>query len=196
MVTMPVLRVVVAGDETASVRDLAERAGLRVVGEAPGLQAAGAIARDRSAEAVIHVGVPQTPAEVQLPTVVVAEDADLLQAVAAGALAVVPPRCSESFLLAALEAAAAASRSVLAARAEADALRDQLETRKLVERAKGILMQRLSLSEGEAYRRLQKASQDENRKMRDVADSIVRTEKILAENTARKEVGESHRTAG
>jgi two-component system, response regulator PdtaR len=70
------------------------------------------------------------------------------------------------------------------ARAEAAALRDQLETRKLVERAKGILMDRLGLTEHEAFRKLQKASQDENRKMRDIADSVVRAEKMFGVDAA------------
>ncbi|MFY9586548.1 MAG: ANTAR domain-containing protein, partial [Actinomycetota bacterium] len=58
-------------------------------------------------------------------------------------------------------------------------LKDQLETRKLVERAKGVLMDRLGLSEQEAFRKLQKASQDENRKMREIADSVIRAEKMF-----------------
>lgn len=64
-------------------------------------------------------------------------------------------------------------------RRQLEDVQDQLETRKLVERAKGILMERLGLSEPAAFRRLQKASQDENRKMRDIADSIVRAEKVF-----------------
>jgi response regulator NasT len=56
---------------------------------------------------------------------------------------------------------------------------EQLEARKLVERAKGVIMKRLGLSEDEAYRRLQKASQDENRKLRDIAESVLRAEKVF-----------------
>ncbi len=67
------------------------------------------------------------------------------------------------------------------ARREAGELRDQLETRKLIERAKGVLMDRLGLTEHEAFRKLQKASQDENRKMREIADSVIRAEKMFAE---------------
>jgi len=67
-------------------------------------------------------------------------------------------------------------------RQEAAQLRDQLDTRKAVERAKGILMDRLGLSEQDAFRKLQKASQDENRKMRDIAESVIRAEKMFAGN--------------
>jgi len=70
------------------------------------------------------------------------------------------------------------------ARAEATLLQEQLETRKLVERAKGILMDRLGLSEHEAFRKLQRASQDENRKMRDIAESVVRAEKMFGVDVA------------
>lgn len=76
-------------------------------------------------------------------------------------------------------AAMARAADLARARREADELRDQLETRKLVERAKGILMDRLGLSEADAFRRLQKASQDENRKMRDIAESVIRAEKMF-----------------
>jgi response regulator NasT len=79
------------------------------------------------------------------------------------------------------QARAAIARASELARARRDAtdVRDQLETRKLVERAKGILMDRLGLSEHDAFRKLQKASQDENRKMRDIAESVIRAEKMF-----------------
>jgi response regulator NasT len=80
-----------------------------------------------------------------------------------------------------VRAAVARAADLAKARGEANDLRDQLETRKLVERAKGILMDRLGLSEPDAFRKLQKASQDENRKMREIADSVIRAEKMFAE---------------
>ncbi|HJN66643.1 MAG TPA: response regulator, partial [Pirellulales bacterium] len=54
-------------------------------------------------------------------------------------------------------------------RRETDDLRQAMEDRKIIERAKGILMQRVGLSEDEAYRRLNKTARDGNRKLRDVA---------------------------
>lgn len=59
-------------------------------------------------------------------------------------------------------------------------LRQALETRKLVERAKGILMRRLNLTEAEAFRRLQKRSQDENCKLRDVAQAIITADEMFS----------------
>lgn len=80
-----------------------------------------------------------------------------------------------------VRAAIARATDLANARQQADGLRDQLETRKLVERAKGILMDRLGLSEPDAFRKLQRASQDENRKMREIADSVIRAEKMFAD---------------
>jgi response regulator NasT len=64
-------------------------------------------------------------------------------------------------------------------RQEVTSLREALETRKLVERAKGILMRRLDLTEEEAFRRLQRRSQDENRKLRDIAQAIVTADEMF-----------------
>ncbi|MBM3728920.1 MAG: GAF and ANTAR domain-containing protein [Acidobacteria bacterium] len=61
-------------------------------------------------------------------------------------------------------------------------LRDELETRKLVERAKGILQQRQGLSEEEAYLRLRNESRWMRRRMRELAEAI-----ILAEDLQRKQ---------
>jgi len=176
---MGAVRLVVAGDQTARVRDLLERAGMRVVAEAETEEKAITIAAERSAAAIVHAGAPNVHCGTSLPTVIVGEDADLHDAAALGAFAVLPTDCSEAQLAAAVELAIARFKDVTSAHAEAEGLRDQLESRKAVERAKGILMARLGLSEQDAYRRLQKASQDENRKMRDIAESIIRTEKIM-----------------
>ncbi|HEY3079509.1 MAG TPA: response regulator [Chloroflexota bacterium] len=56
---------------------------------------------------------------------------------------------------------------------EASDLRDTLETRKRVERAKGILMQTQGLSEADAFRKIQKLSMNSRKSMREVADAIL-----------------------
>jgi K+-sensing histidine kinase KdpD len=56
---------------------------------------------------------------------------------------------------------------------EKSALSDKLETRKAVDRAKGILQRELRISEEEAYRTLQRESQQRRRSMRDIAESII-----------------------
>lgn len=63
-----------------------------------------------------------------------------------------------------------------ATRQEAANLRQALEDRKVIERAKGILMKRTGLDEPDAFRRLQKLATDNNRKLVDVAHSIVMAE--------------------
>ena len=84
----------------------------------------------------------------------------------------------------------AISKSVLAEqnarlREETEEMKRQLETRKLVERAKGILQSRYKLTEEEAYLRLRNESRRLRRPMRDLAEAI-----ILAEDLSRKsEVG-------
>jgi uroporphyrinogen-III synthase len=64
---------------------------------------------------------------------------------------------------------------------ETQEMKRQLETRKLVERAKGILQQRYGLSEEEAYLRLRNESRRLRRPMKDLAEAI-----ILAEDLSRK----------
>jgi response regulator NasT len=173
------LRVVVAGRQTTRLRDLLERAGARVVAEVESEDKALRLAAERNADAIVHDGIPDVPCGTELPTVVVGDDADLAESAALGAYAVIPAGANEAQLGSAVDVAYARWRDHTSALRESESLREQLESRKLVERAKGILMSRLRVSEDEAYKRLQRASQDENRKMRDIADSIIRTEKIL-----------------
>jgi len=58
-------------------------------------------------------------------------------------------------------------------------LEDALEERKLIEKAKGILMERLKLTEAEAMRRLQKESQGQNKRLAQIAHIIVQAGKII-----------------
>jgi len=52
-------------------------------------------------------------------------------------------------------------------------LREQLEIRKLIDQAKGLLMSKEGLNEAKAYRRLQKISMDKNKSMKEVAEAII-----------------------
>ena len=56
---------------------------------------------------------------------------------------------------------------------EKSALSDKLETRKLVDRAKGILQRDFKLSEADAYRALQRESQHTRRSMKEIAESVI-----------------------
>jgi two-component system, response regulator PdtaR len=69
-------------------------------------------------------------------------------------------------------------RDIDTMRRENETLRRKLASRKLVERAKGILMRRLGLSEPEAFRRIQKTAMDTRRPMADVAQALLLTEEV------------------
>jgi response regulator NasT len=69
-------------------------------------------------------------------------------------------------------------RELEAIRQENEQLRRKLESRKLVERAKGILMTRLGLSEPEAFRRIQKTAMDTRKPMVEVAQAMLLTEDV------------------
>lgn len=58
---------------------------------------------------------------------------------------------------------------------ESQVIREELETRKVVERAKGILIKETGLSEEDAFRKIQKYSMDTRKSMREVAEAIVMT---------------------
>lgn len=86
---------------------------------------------------------------------------------------------SEDDLLPAITLAMTRFRQFQALRQEVESLREALEARKLVERAKGILMRRLNLTEEEAFRRMQRRSQDLNKKLSEVAEAIILADKML-----------------
>jgi response regulator NasT len=65
-----------------------------------------------------------------------------------------------------------------AVRQEAAGLRQALEDRKLIERAKGAVMRRVGLDEQEAFRRLRRLSADQNRKLVEVARTVLSAEEV------------------
>ena len=68
-----------------------------------------------------------------------------------------------------------------AAAREASDLRQALEDRKVIERAKGVVMKRLRVDEDEAFRRLRKLSSNQNRKLVEVAHQVVEAEDVFRE---------------
>jgi two-component system, response regulator PdtaR len=86
---------------------------------------------------------------------------------------------SEEDLLPALTLALTRFKQFQALRREVVDLREALEARKVIEKAKGILMRRLDLTEDEAFRRLQRQSQEGNRKLAQVAEAIVVADQML-----------------
>jgi response regulator NasT len=63
---------------------------------------------------------------------------------------------------------------------ELEAAKGELETRKLIDRAKGILMKTRGLSEAEAYGLLRKTAMNENRRIADIAQSLITAAGLLA----------------
>ena len=79
----------------------------------------------------------------------------------------------ESDLVPAIEVALARFAEFQALEKEVGDLKEALETRKLVDRAKGILMDTQGLTEAEAFRRIQKMSMDTRKPMKEVAEAII-----------------------
>jgi response regulator NasT len=99
--------------------------------------------------------------------------ADVLRSTA---VALLPKPTPPTTLDATLRMAVTRARELLAARREAAEAKEQLENRKLIERAKGILMRRTGSSEQEAYRIMQRSSQDRSVRMVDIARAVIDSE--------------------
>ena len=98
---------------------------------------------------------------------------DVLRSTAVALLAKPTPPTT---LDATLRMAVLRARELLAAKREATQAKEQLEARKLIERAKGILMRRTGSSEQEAYRIMQRSSQDRSVRMVDIARAVIDSE--------------------
>jgi response regulator NasT len=90
-----------------------------------------------------------------------------------GAMAFLVKPFSPQDLLPAIEIALSRHAQLVALEAEVADLGERLETRKLVERAKGVLSEKMKLTEPEAFRWIQKASMDRRLSMADVARTVL-----------------------
>ncbi len=108
-----------------------------------------------------------------------ADKETIRKAEASGALAYLVKPVNENELPPAIDIALARFKEIQALRTEVVELQDSLEARKLIERAKGILMQRLGLSERDAYERLRQRARDKRAKMKDIAQAIIEAEELL-----------------
>jgi AmiR/NasT family two-component response regulator len=90
----------------------------------------------------------------------------------------VPPS-ADTLLLGLLGAMACRQREGLW-KAQLAALQQRLNDRIIIERAKGILVQRLGICEDDAYRRLRMLSRRQRRQMRDIAQSLLDTQSLFA----------------
>jgi response regulator NasT len=86
----------------------------------------------------------------------------------------------EEELKVAIEVCLARFREFQELKKEYQRVKDSLEARKLIEKAKGILMYRNNLKEDEAMRALQRKSRDSNKKLVDIAKEIIEADRILS----------------
>jgi AmiR/NasT family two-component response regulator len=94
-----------------------------------------------------------------------------------------PPRVLDSTI----RLAATRAKELLSARQDAESARQALENRKTIERAKGILMRRTGSSEQEAYRILQRTSQDRSVPMVEIARAVLASEPGAQDTSREKE---------
>ena len=192
---MRVLRVLIADDE--SIRLLSLRAqlaalGHQVVAEASTGEEAVILARSTQPDlAILDIKMPimdgieaaeQITQSRPIPIILVtaySESQLVERAAQANISAYLMKPVAKEDLLPAITLALARFREFQAMRQEVADLREALEARKVIEKAKGILMRRLDLTEDEAFRRLQRQSQEGNRKLAQVAEAIVVADQML-----------------
>lgn len=187
--TAPPRRVVVAEDESLIRLDIVEILrdnGFEVVGEAGDGEAAVQLATELKPDLVVmDVKMPKLDgisAAEQLskdhiaPVVLLTafSQKELVErAGEAGALAYVVKPFTPNDLLPAIEIALSRHQQIVALENEVADMVERFETRKLVDRAKGLLNEKMGLSEPEAFRWIQKASMDRRLTMHDVAQAII-----------------------
>ena len=185
------MRILLAEDETIirlDLRQTLERAGFEICAEARDGEEAVELARsERPDLAVLDVKMPRLDgieaarrilAERPIPIVMLTaygQDELVSRAVEAGVFGYLVKPFRESDLLPAIRTARARHEELAALRAEADSLAEALAARKVIERAKGLLMEKERLSEEEAFSRLRRASQVSGRPLRVVAEAVVAT---------------------
>jgi response regulator NasT len=76
-------------------------------------------------------------------------------------------------LIPAIEIATARYQQMVALQAEISDLNERLETRKIIDRAKGLLMQAMKLSEPEAFKWIQRTAMDKRVSMKAVAEAVI-----------------------
>jgi response regulator NasT len=183
------MRIVVAEDETIIRLDIVETLtaqGYEVVGEADNGQRAIELVEELAPDVVLmDISMPvmdglsatRSITERSLAPVVILtafSQRDLIdQATQAGAMSYIVKPFSETDLVPAIELARARFDQFVTLEAEVSDLEARFETRKLVDRAKTLLQQRLEITEPEAFRWIQKTSMDRRLSMRDVAQTVI-----------------------
>jgi AmiR/NasT family two-component response regulator len=183
------LRIVIADDEPIillDLRQMLEELGMSVVGEAS--DGAQAVEKARTLKpdlAILDVKMPTMDGieaarilhEERLAPVILLtaySDRELIQrAKQAGVYGYIVKPFKQADLTPAIEVALARYQEARELEQQVDDLKETLETRKLIERAKGILMDTYGLREQEAYRRIQVQSMNTRKSMREIAEAII-----------------------
>ena len=182
-------RVVVVEDEALIRMDIVEvlrENGFEVVGEAADGEAAIELTRELLPDLVVmDITMPKmdglTAAEAidkeRLAPVVMltafAQPEFVARAIEAGAIAYVVKPFTPERLLPQIEVALSRHQQMLTVEAEATDARERLEMRKTLDRAKGLLQEKMKLSEPEAFRWIQKASMDRRLTMTEVSLAVI-----------------------
>jgi len=192
---MDALRAVIAEDEQLTrtiIRARLEKLGHTVVAEAgDGAQAIEAVRLHKPDVVIMDIKMPvmdgieaarqilnDTPCAILFLSSF--NEQELVeQASETGALAYLMKPFRKEDLSPALEMAVRRFRQIQTQRKEIDDLKETLETRKLIERAKGILMDRHRMSEEEAFKRIHFQARNQNKKMREIAQSIITASDLI-----------------
>jgi two-component system, response regulator PdtaR len=185
------MRILIAEDETIirlDLRDLLVRAGFEVCAEAKDGEEAVELARSEQPDlAIMDVKMPrldgidaarQILEERPIPIVMLTaygQDEVVSRAVEAGVYGYLVKPFREQDLLPAIQTARARYEELAAAREEAESLAEALAARKVIEQAKGLIMEKENLSEADAFARLRKASQVSGRPLKVIAEAVVAT---------------------
>jgi response regulator NasT len=101
------------------------------------------------------------------------------EAIEAGVFSYLVKPVTKKHLMPAIKLALARYKEFTSLKEEVKDLHEAVEARKVIERAKGILMKRCKIDEDDAYRLLQTQSQKENKKMREIAEMVVSASKLI-----------------
>lgn len=192
---MDALRILIADDESLRVMSLKgqlESLGHKVLAEASNGKEAVHLADElRPDLAILDIKMPEMDGIEAAQKIMAARPIPIIlltayserelaeRAASANVAAYLMKPVSEQDLLPAIALAVSRFKEFQSLHQKVDDLRDALETRKLIERAKGILMRRLGLSEEEAFRRMQRRSQNENKRLGDIAQAIITADGML-----------------
>jgi response regulator NasT len=182
-------RIVIADDESMIRMDLKEmltEMGYQVIAEAGNGRQAVQYARDLKPDLVImDIKMPEMNGLVAAKTLTEERLAPVLLLTAfserelinsakeAGVANYIVKPFRQDELLPAIEVSLSRYREFRKLENEMGDLRDTLEARKVIERAKGVLMDQYSLKEADAFRRIQKLSMDTRKSMREIAEAIL-----------------------